>query len=231
MIGSLNPKRYRVEHNFGLAEGVLRAKIVLAHAIVVHTESVDVEAMRDLEAIAERCTPILVSADPHWEDAARELGGRFVQEPFETHVFKRSVYRAVSKTQDRRHQGFLADSSTRRAERIVLLQRSPSQSAVMAAVLRNQLGTVCECATEASDVLGVLEAFDVGCVVAEPELLLASADGALLAGELARRGIPVVPLTSDEDLDVSSAGQAAWDIAPHVRRTLTALSTRMRAVG
>ncbi len=71
---------------------------------------------------------------------------------------------------------------------------------------------------------------EVDCVVADPELLLATAEGAQVAQELARRGVPVVPLTAGDQLDVSSAGQAAWDIVPHVRRSLTARG-RVQAVG
>ena len=41
MRAALNPKRYRVEHLFDLDEALLRAKIVLAHCLVVDTDSVD----------------------------------------------------------------------------------------------------------------------------------------------------------------------------------------------
>lgn len=236
MIAALNPKRYRVEHIFDIAEAVLRAKIVLAHAIVVHIDSVTEEACKDIDAIAERCTAVIVSSDPSHRKLAEGLSGRFVTEPFDVHMFKRAVYRAVSRTQERRHHGgrsahaTIADSQTRRPQRIALLHGSQVQAAVMAAVLRNQLGASCDTASTPSEVLAMLDE-DVDCVVADPELLLATPEGAQVAQQLARRGVPVVPLPSREELDVSSAGQAAWDIAPHVRRSLTARGRIVEAVG
>jgi hypothetical protein len=229
MIGSLNPKRYRVEHLFDLAEGVLRAKIVLAHSIVVHLASVDRAALRDLEAIAERCTAVIVSSDASRKELAERLDGRFVAEPLETHVFKRAVYRAVSKTQERRHRDgrAITDSGTRTPQRVALLHPSAVQAAVMAAVLRNQLGAACDIATTPGEVLKLLER-EFHCVVADPTVLLTTPEGAQVAQQLARRGVPVVPLTGRDHLDVSSAGQAAWDIAPQVRRSLTA---RMKVAG
>jgi len=235
MIAALNPKRYRVEHIFDLAEAVLRAKIVLAHSIVVHLDSVSTEAARDIETIADRCTPVVVSSDPTTRPIADRLQGRFVAEPFDVHIFKRAVYRAVSKTQERRQRGgrkrpLVADSQTRRPQRVALLHGSHVQAAVMAAVLRNQLGTACDTASTPAEVLAMLDE-EVDCVVADPELLLATPEGAQVAQQLARRGVPVVPLPSREELDVSSAGQAAWDIAPHVRRSLTARCRSVEAVG
>jgi hypothetical protein len=223
MIAALNPKRYRVEHIFDLNEALLRAKIVLAHCLVVHIEGVDSTALTDVKQIAERCTPVMVSGDPSIRALAERLGGRFVGEPFEVHTFKRAVYRAVSKTQDKSHKvrGKIRDSGPRQVQRIALLYGKHAQAAVMAAVLRNQLGVSCDVATTPRDVLTMLES-GLDCLVADPNLLMFTEDGAALASMLAQRGVPVIPLAGHAQHDVSSAGQAAWDISPHVRRTLTA---------
>ncbi len=235
MIAALNPKRYRVEHIFDLSEALLRAKIVLAHALVVHPDSVDAQALADVEHIAERCTPVIVSDDHGLRDFADRLGGRFVSEPLEVHTFKRAVYRAVSRTQEQRQRARgQRDSGPRDMQRVVMLHSRTSQAAIMAAVLRNQVGAGCEAASSPRDVLLLLDDIHRGgvdCVVADPALLMNTEDGAQLARALARRGIPVIPLNGVDQLDVSSAGQVAWDIAPHVRRTLSARKQKIRAAG
>ena len=226
MIAALNPKRYRVEHIFDLSEAMLRAKIVLAHALVVHADEVQRESLEAVRTIADRLTPVLVSSDESLQGLAMELDGRFVAEPFEVHAFKRAVYRAVSKTQERRHSHAQGNSApeARATQRIILLYGHRNNGSVMAAVLRNQLGAECEVTITAHEALMVLEEERVDCVVADADLLMATSDGARVAQELARRGIPVVPLPNRGDLDVSSAGQAAWDVAPRVRRSLMARS-------
>jgi hypothetical protein len=236
MIAALNPKRYRVEHIFDLSEAILRAKIVLAHALVVHPDSVDGQALGDIEHIADRCTPVIVSPDASMHDLVSAYGGRYVSEPFDVHTFKRAVYRAVSRTQDQRQRARgQAQSGMREVQRVVMLHARKSQAAIMAAVLRNQVGASCEAASAPREVLLMLDdpSFEaaVDCLVADPTLLMSSADGAALAHELACRGIPVIPLSGVDQLDVSSAGQVAWDIAPHVRRTLTARKQKIRAAG
>jgi len=64
---------------------------------------------------------------------------------------------------------------------------------------------------------------------ARPALLLGSEDGAKLARKLARRGVAVVPLNANEELDAASAGQVAWSILPQVRRSLQARERLTRA--
>ena len=221
MRAALNPKRYRVEHLFDLDEALLRAKIVLAHCLVVHTDSVDALAIGKVGSISERCTPVLVSCDEQKQELAQELGGQFVDDQFDTYTFKRAVYRAVAKTHKERLQ--TQQWGLRNLRGIVLLCADHARGSVIAAVLCNQLSATCKVATSPREVLSSLEEID--CVVADTSLLMTSQEGADLAAELARLGVPVVPLADHDDLDASSAGQTAWDIAPYVRRTLSARRT------
>jgi FixJ family two-component response regulator len=231
LVAALNPQRYRVEHIFDANEALLRARIVLAHALVLQGDGHDASILRGLRQLAKRVTPVFVSRSPRLRELAERLDGRFVEEPVDVASFKRAVYRAVSKTQDRRQQS-RPQANERGAYRVLLLHEDAAQAAVMAAVLRNQVNASCDVMSSAAEVpyaLGDADA-SVACLIAAPSLLLATDEGAAAARLLARRGIPVVPLHPSGELDVSSAGQLAWDIAPQVRRSLTARS-RLRAAG
>jgi CheY-like chemotaxis protein len=226
MMGSLNPKRYRVEHLHDLNEALLRAELVLAHALVIHAPSTGLppdQLIKRCQGTAERVTPVFVSGAPAVAEAAAQLGGRYLSEPFDVPSFKRAVYRAVSKTDDRRQRRHPVKRRPARQtkRRVVILTTQGTNGAVMAAVLRNQLQVVCEVATTGRDGLDLL-AQPTDCVVAEVHMLVTSEPGAALAHELARRGIPVIPLKQASTRDASDAGQAAWDIVPQVRRSLTA---------
>ena len=226
MIGSLNPKRYRVEHLQDLNEALLRAELVLAHALVIHAPSAGVppsQLLKRCRGTAERVTPVFVSPSPELSEIATQLGGRYLDEPFEVPSFKRAVYRAVSKTEDRRQRKHPRTRRLRKrpARRVLILTTQGVNGAVMAAVLRNQLDVVCEVATSGRDALTLL-ADSTDCVVAEVHMLITTEPGAVVAHELARRGIPMIPLKERAARDPAEAGQAAWDIVPQVRRSLTA---------
>jgi hypothetical protein len=236
LVAALNPQRYRVEHIFDANEALLRARIVLAHALVLHGESHDASVMRGLRQLAKRVTPVFVSRSSRLRELAERLDGRYVEEPVDVASFKRAVYRAVSKTQDRRQQS-RPQANERAGYRVLLLHEDTAQAAVMAAVLRNQLSASCDVMSSPAEVPFALgdavqspAGLEVACLIADPHLLLGTPEGAQAALLLAQRGIPVVPLHFTGELDVSSAGQLAWDLAPQVRRSLTARS-RMRAAG
>jgi hypothetical protein len=229
MIGSLNPKRYRVEHIHDVNEALLRARIVLAHALVIHGDRLDEAVLRDVTNIAKRVTPVFVSRSPRMREMAERLDARFVPQPIDTPTFKRAVYRAVSKTQDRRHRARVGSSGGDRVKPLVLLlHQNQVEAAVMAAVLRSQLGATCEVATNPRDALNRVldDTTPVACLLADPELLMSTSEGATIARNLGRAGVPVVPLTRLDNLDVSTAGQIAWDVAPQVRRSMTARKIR-----
>lgn len=232
MIGALNPKRYRVEHIHDVNEALLRARIVLAHAVVVHGHDLDESVLRDVSNIAKRVTPVFVSRSPEMQAVADRLDARFVADPIDRPTFKRAVYRAVSKTQDRRHRSRSVPAGERARPLVLLLHQNQVEAAVMAAVLRTQLGATCEVATSAFDALNRVmdQTTPIACLLADPELLMSTSEGASIARNLGRAGIPVVPLNLLGDLDVSSAGQVAWDIAPQVRRSMTARKTLNEAV-
>lgn len=232
MIGSLNPKRYRVEHIHDVNEALLRARIVLAHALVVHGDVHDESVLRDITSMAKRVTPVFVSRAATMRQMAENLDARFVAEPIDTPTFKRAVYRAVSKTQDRRHRARSGSSGDRERPLVLLLHNNQVEAAVMAAVLRTQLGATCEVATSAHDALDKVldDTTQVACLLADPELLMSTSEGATIARALGRSGVPVVPLNHVGDLDVSAAGQIAWDIAPQVRRSMTARRSVREAV-
>jgi hypothetical protein len=232
MIASLNPKRYRVEHIHDVNEALLRARIVLAHALVVHGQELDESVLRDVTSVAERVTPVFVSRSESMREMAERLDARFVPEPIDKPTFKRAVYRAVSKTQDRRHRARSGANDEAARPLVLLLHQNQVEAAVMAAVLRTQLGATCEVATTAQDALNkvVDKGTPIACLLADPELLMSTSEGATIARTLGRSGVPVVPLNNLADLDVSSAGQIAWDIAPQVRRSMTARKTLNEAV-
>jgi len=226
MMGSLNPKRYRVEHLHDLNEALLRAELVLAHALVIHAPSTGLppdQLVKRCRGTAERVTPVFVSPTRDCVDVATQLGGRYLAEPFEVPGFKRAVYRAVSKTDERRQRRHpVKRRPVQQAKRrVVILTTQEVNGAVMAAVVRNQLSVVCEVATTGRGALDLL-ADGTDCVVAEVHMLLTSEAGAAFAHELARQGIPVIPLKESTTRDASDAGQAAWAIVPQVRRSLTA---------
>jgi CheY-like chemotaxis protein len=235
MIAALNPKRYRVEHIHDVSEALLRARIVLAHAIVLHGDQPDESVLRDVSNIAKRVTPVFVSRSPRMREMADQLDARYVPEPLDVPTFKRAIYRAVSKTQDRRHRSRTGMSSERERPLVLLLHQNQVEAAVMAAVLRTQLGATCEVATSARDALDKIidsapggaseKSPPIACLLADPELLMSTSEGATIARSLARAGVPVVPLNHLGELDVSAAGQIAWDIAPQVRRSMTARKT------
>ncbi len=226
MMGSLNPKRYRVEHLHDLNEALLRAELVLAHALVIHAPSTGLspdQLFKRCRGTAERVTPVFVSPGQDCVDVATRLGGRFLAEPFEVPGFKRAVYRAVSKTDERRQRRHpVKRRSVQLAKRrVIILTSQEVNGAVMAAVLRNQLAVVCEVATTGRGAQDLL-VDTTDCVVAEVHMLLTSEAGAGFAKELARQGVPVIPLKESVSRDASDAGQAAWAIVPQVRRSLTA---------
>jgi len=233
MMGSLNPKRYRVEHLHDLNEALLRAELVLAHALVIHAPSTGLapeQLVKRCRGTADRVIPVFVSPTPDCADVAAQLGGRFLIEPFEVPSFKRAVYRAVSKTDERRQRRHPVKRRSVRASkpRVIILTSQETNGAVMAAVLRTQLAVVCEVATTGRGALDLL-VDPADCVVAEVHLLLTSEPGAAFAHELARGGIPVIPLKDNGRQDAAEAGQAAWGIVPQVRRSLTAREQSGRA--
>jgi len=232
MIASLNPKRYRVEHIFDVSEALLRAELVLAHCAVVHMAGYDERIARRCQQSVEReLALVIVSKSEKAERNARELGARFVSLPFTTNDLKRSVFRAVShahqlRSDQRNNPGksappLYSSSNPKPIQRLLLLTNNSVTGSVMAAVMKSQLGVSCDTATSAREAMTNLEeTYD--CVIADPELLMVSEDGAAVARKLARRGIPVIPLAPQGEVDVTSAGQAAWDIMPQIRRSLGA---------
>lgn len=230
MIGALNPKRYRVEHIFDLSEALLRANFVLAHALVIHPESFSSPVLDEAKQSCGRLTPLVVSADPAQQAYAESLGARFVSDPFDVPTFKRAVYRAVSKTQERRQQVPMdPPTGVRRVARVLLLHRSRNEGNVMVAVLKNQLSTSVDLVTNARDALELISP-RLDCMVTPPSAIVATAEGAQLARRLAQLGVPLVPLEGLDRVDPSDAAQLAWDVAPRVRRSLAARA-RMREAG
>ncbi len=227
LIASLNPKRYRVEHIHDFNEGLLRAELVLAHAAVIHLEAAPPEIVKRCGQSVDRgLSIVLVSASPEVEAASLHLGGRFLPIPFQVQDCKRVVFRAVSDAHAQRSEeqpliGRSAASSSGRERRVMLLLADGECAEIMAAVVRSQLSVTCDVATSAADGIALLTR-SYECVVADPELIFTSEEGASLARKLARRGLTVLPLGLSDGMDASIAGQLAWDVVPQVRRTLAA---------
>lgn len=224
MIGALNPKRYRVEHIFDLSEAMLRAELVLAHTLVVHVPQNDEATLKRCAGRSERVSLVLVSSAPEVEMFAVESGARFVSDPFGTDEFKRAVFRAVAAAHDRRghsHTRLKVPEESTPKQRVVLLTADAVHGSVMAAVIHRELDVVCVATDTAHNALRLLDD-RVDCLVADPELLMTDIDGVTIARRLAREGVPVIPLATAAEIDVSTAGQVAWDIVPQVRRSLMA---------
>ncbi len=246
LIASLNPKRYRIEHIHDFNEGLLRAELVLAHAAVVHLEHAHSEVLRRCaQAIDRGLAIVLVSAAAEVEQAAVEIGARWVPIPFGVQDVKRVVFRAVSdahaaRTEDRPTGKSNAAPNQRDERRVMLLVGDNDAAQIMAAVMRSQLAVACDTAASSAEVIVQLSR-GYECLIADPDLLLTCEEGVSLARKLARRGVPVVPLVypgrplnaldTGHDLDASNAGQLAFEIVPQVRRSLMARDRLARAAG
>jgi DNA-binding response OmpR family regulator len=224
LVSTLNPRRYRVEHVFDLSEALLRAELVLAHALVVHAPRQDPELARRCAGPGERVALVFVSERAELEALAQKLGARFVPLPIHGETFQREVFQAVAQTNERRTRAAerpRTPSGTHSVVRVLMLVSDPLHASVMGAVLHKELGVTCLPATTTERALAILEE-SVDCVVAEAELLMGDRDGVSIARKLTRRGIPLIPISPDQELDPGSAGQLAWDIVPQVRRSLVA---------
>jgi len=220
MLKALNPRRYRVEHIFDLNEAMLRAELVLAHALVIHAPSLTPDLARRCAHGSDRLAWVFVSPAPGVETLARGVGALFVSQPFETDDFKRAVYRGVTKTHERR-TGERPEPLEPLSEQILLLLSDSASASVVAAVITRELSVKCDWITSAEAALPLLNA-DVNCVVVEAELLFGSAAGSALAAELAQRGISILSVRSEGGDDVDNAGQLAWELLPRLRVSLNA---------
>lgn len=232
LIASLNPKRYRLEHIHDSSEALLRAEFVLAHAVVAHIDELTVTTKKRLEsALNHGVAIVIVSATDAVAKEAAAMGAHLLRAPFGVQDVKRKVLDAVSEAHTQRSGDANVVSrrdSRPQAQRVVLMVGERDAAEIMAALLRAQLNVSCEAAHTAGDAENQL-ARGIDCLVARPALLLGSEDGAKLARKLARRGVAVVPLNANEELDAASAGQVAWSILPQVRRSLQARERLTRA--
>ncbi|MBM4358824.1 MAG: hypothetical protein FJ096_12035 [Deltaproteobacteria bacterium] len=225
LIASLNPRRYRIEHIHDRDEALLRAEFVLAHAVILHMDEFGESQAKRLDATREHgVSTLVVSSSEEVLAAARARRHRVLATPFGVMDIKRTVLEAVSEAHHER--GVDAAVSSRRAsrpdaKRVVLLLGERAAAEIIGALLRTQLGVACDTAASPGDAIRLL-ARGIDCLVARTGLLLGTEDGASLARKLARRGVPVVPLTSTEDLDPGNAGQVAWALMPQIRRALAA---------
>jgi hypothetical protein len=220
MLKALNPRRYRVEHIFDLNEAMLRAELVLAHALVIHAPSLTSDLARRCARGSGRLAWIFVSPAPGVETLARGVGGLFVSQPFETDDFKRAVFRGVTTTHERR-TGERPESREPLSERVLLLLPDSASASVVAAVITRELSVRCDWVPSAEAAVPLLSA-DVNCVVVEAELLFGSEAGSALATELAQRGISILSVKSDRADAVDNAGQLAWELLPRLRVSLNA---------
>jgi hypothetical protein len=226
MIDALNPRRYRVEHIFDPSEALLRAELVLAHALVFYGHEATESLERRSHEARGRLSLVFVSPDGELEPLATRLGATHLLSVFGRDDFKRAVYKAVSEIHELRKKSPTRHRPRRRrssSKRALLVVEDTEIGSVMTAIINRELGILCDVAVDLSDALLLLET-TVDCVVASPAQLMARPEGHELARMLARRGVPLIPLNGVLRLDVSSAAQMAWDIVPQLRRSLTARS-------
>ena len=230
IISALNPKRYRVEHLLDWSEALLRADLVLAHTVVIHAPKMSSDLMRRCEQSAERAmTMVFLSDDAELAKAVEQFDGRVESFPIHRATLKRTVFRAVAdahalRGESGKQQLPRRQSGTLPLQRIMVLMPDATHAEIMAAVLRSRLRVSCPIATSAAAALEMLEE-ELDCILATPPLLMMSSAGARLAQQLAKMGTPVLPLQVPVSLDVTTAGEIAWDLIPRLRRTLAARAT------
>jgi hypothetical protein len=220
MIKALNPRRYRVEHIFDLNEAMLRAELVLAHALVIHAPSLTPELARRCARGSDRLAWLFVSPSPGVETLARGVGALFVSQPFEADDFKRAVFRGVTTTHERR-TGKWPEPLEPASERIILLLPHAASASVISAVITGELSVKCDWAPSAEAAIPLLNE-DVNCVVVAAALLFGSPAGSRLAAQLAQRGISILSVNADQADAVDDAGQLAWELLPRLRLSLNA---------
>lgn len=229
LVASLNPRRYRLEHIQDVTEALMRAEFVLAHAVMVHVEELDAGLMKRLESTRDHgVSLVVVTSSDRTAQSVAKLGAYVLKSPFGVMDVKRRVLEAVSEAHLERARD--APPSSRslakaNAKRVVVLVGAPDVSEIVAALFRGQLGVECEQVDDPKAAIALLErGYD--CLVAKTNLLLGSPEGGSLSRKLARRGIPVVPVTTAEELDAETAGQLTWSLIPLVRRSLAARRSR-----
>ncbi|NBP51998.1 MAG: hypothetical protein EBU70_12645 [Actinobacteria bacterium] len=225
LIASLNPKRYRIEHLHDVSEALLRAEFVLAHAVVLHASELTDTLRKRLESARTHAVGlVLVTDSEDVASAAVDLDAHLLRTTFTVPDVKRRVLDAVSDAHlERSGDNTVASRRLSRPglSRVLLMLAERDATEVVSALFQSQLGVICSSASSPDEAKRAL-ADGIDCVVARPGALLSTRDGADFARKLARRGIPLVPVPSSENLDAAGAGQVTWDLIPQVRRALAA---------
>lgn len=224
IISALNPKRYRVEHMLDWNEAILRAELVLAHAIVLHEPELSESFLRRCDQTIDRSISLVfVSESEATLRIARKLQAEVISLPIHRSKVKRTIHQAVAAAYTMRNDPKPSTrryvSATHPLQKVMILLESEVQSEVFSSVLKSRMRVACSPCYNHEEALGKLdEGFD--CCIVQSQSLMLSAQGAYLAQQLAKKGIPVLLLRMPRQADVSAVGQCAWDIMPQLRRVL-----------
>ncbi len=235
LVDALNPKRYRVEHVHDACEALLRAEVVLAHAVLAFAPELPSQLEARIREAVARGIAVVVATEPTSAAAqARELGAAVLRWPASTEEIKRAVARAVEAANSARERALLPRSARAltvgasgevavERPRVLVMMRDRESALVVAAVLESAVKVACDVDSSPRAAMARFPAA-YACALVEPELLVGAAHGGLLGRELAQRGVPVIPLhlPPELDADVAGAAQVAWAVVPQLRQSLRA---------
>ncbi|MBI4699954.1 MAG: response regulator transcription factor [Deltaproteobacteria bacterium] len=221
---AFDPRRYRVEHAFDATEALLRAEVVLAHAVVLQADALDQALRQRCAKRSRRVALVLVSESERVATVAAKLGAGFVRQPFEPAQLCSCVQALIARAARHRQPPAPGAPEARRdgGARILLLLADSVPRSVMAAVLEKELDVACESAGDVDLAIQALAA-PVACLIADPQALLDHDRGVDLTERLSQRGVSLVPIAPEHYADAAAAGQAAWDIIPRLREILDEL--------
>ncbi|MSP26525.1 MAG: hypothetical protein EXR75_15535 [Myxococcales bacterium] len=237
LVASLNPARYRVEQAHDLNEALLRAKLLLAHAVVLHVAG----KARGLgqyvrDARAHDIAIIVAAAPGDTSTLERELGPIALAWPTGIHEIKRAVALGVEAATAAREanrgdddedmdaggwDAGVANAAVNPRQRVLVLVRDREVANVIAAVFESQAGVGCDVVVTGAEAL-VRAGDGYACLLADPELLMSSAQGPMVAATLGKCGVPMIPLAVPRGMDLGGAGQVAWAAVPQLRQSLRA---------
>ncbi|MCC6525351.1 MAG: hypothetical protein IT373_22045 [Polyangiaceae bacterium] len=215
MMAAFDPKRYRVEHVFDSTEALLRAEVVLAHVVVLQVSELDEDLAKRCARRSHRVSLVLVSERPEVLGAADQLGARAVALPFSAVDLRTTVFESIAQAKGSRPH--LKATPDRR--RVLILAETAEHASVVGAVLEKDLGVECLTATDLTQAALALRGRPA-CVVADAALLVDGELGPAFVRYLEEFRVALVHLPPSQGVDVSEAGQAAWDVIPQLRRAL-----------
>ena len=227
MLAAFDPKRYRVEHVFDHTEALLRAEVVLAHVVVLQLAELDPDLAKHCGRRSTRVALVVVGASESARRPALDVGARFLLRPFTDFELRATVFESIAHAKGSNP----ATRPEQKRPRVLVLAETSEHASVVGAVLEKDLGVECAVATDLTQAALALRRRP-DCVVADAALLVDGDLGPAFVRHLEDFGIALIHLPPSHGVDVSEAGQAAWDVMPQLRRALEGRTqTKAREAG